>query len=82
MSYETALSRVAELTQLSSLTLPPAQAPAPTRRSFSAQLAAGLGIVVQVNPDGSYETVEGNYGDAVSRAHRDAGAESSFVRLG
>jgi hypothetical protein len=40
-----------------------------------------MGIVEQVNPDGSLETIEGNYSDRVARVHRTVGAETSFVRL-
>jgi CHAP domain len=41
-----------------------------------------VGIVESVNSDGSLNTVEGNYENAVSRVHRMPGEATGFVRLG
>jgi hypothetical protein len=40
-----------------------------------------VGIVESVNPDGSINTVEGNYENAVTRVHRMPGEATGFVRL-
>ena len=40
------------------------------------------GIVVEVNPDGSYKTIEGNTSDAVRmKSHKAHSANTSFVRM-
>lgn len=41
-----------------------------------------VGIVEQVLPNGSIQTIEGNYSDQVSRVVRGAGEASGYVRLG
>ena len=41
-----------------------------------------VGVVESVNPDGSLTTIEGNYGNAVSRVHRMPSEATGFVRLG
>ncbi len=40
-----------------------------------------IGIVESVNADGSLTTVEGNHGNAVSRAHRSPSEATGYVRL-
>jgi cell wall-associated NlpC family hydrolase len=40
-----------------------------------------VGIVEQVNADGSIQTIEGNYSDKVSRVTRGAGEATGYVRL-
>jgi hypothetical protein len=41
-----------------------------------------VGIVEQVNADGSVQTIEGNYSDKVSRVTRGAGEATGYVRMG
>jgi hypothetical protein len=40
-----------------------------------------VGIVEQVNADGSIQTIEGNYSDKVSRVTRGAGEATGYVRM-
>jgi cell wall-associated NlpC family hydrolase len=40
-----------------------------------------VGIVESVNPDGSLTTVEGNYGNAVTRVHRSRSEATDYVHL-
>lgn len=40
-----------------------------------------VGVVESVDPDGSINTVEGNYENAVTRVHRMPGEATGFVRL-
>jgi len=40
-----------------------------------------VGIVEQVRPDGSVQTIEGNYSDQVSRVARGAGEATGYVRM-
>jgi hypothetical protein len=40
-----------------------------------------VGIVESVEPDGTIDTVEGNYGNAVQRVHRSPAEATGFVRL-
>ena len=41
-----------------------------------------VGIVDKVLPNGSIQTIEGNYSDQVSRVVRGAGEATGYVRLG
>ena len=41
-----------------------------------------VGIVEKVLPDGSIQTIEGNYSDQVSRVVRGAGEATGYVRIG
>ena len=41
-----------------------------------------VGIVENVLPNGSIQTIEGNYSDQVSRVIRGAGEATGYVRMG
>jgi hypothetical protein len=76
------LGSVSEITDWASSTgrlLPPTATPAPGDLILFGD--RHVGIVESVNPDGSLTTIEGNYGNAVTRVHRSPSEATGYVQM-